>query len=235
MESTEIIANGVAAATSDITLWSMFWQAAFVVKLVMLGLLGASVWCWGIIIDKSMLYARTQAAMDRFEDVFWSGQSLDELYDTLKDRDNHDMAAVFMSAMGEWKRSLQANASSFMNLTQRIDKVLDVTIQREVGRLESKLLVLATIGSASPFVGLFGTVWGIMTSFIGLAKVQQATLATVAPGIAEALIATAIGLFAAIPAVLAYNHFMANSDVLNNKYSMFADEFLGILHREGSH
>ena len=128
MESTEIIANGVAAATSDITLWSMFWQAAFVVKLVMLGLVAASVWCWGIIIDKSLLYARTQSAMDRFEDVFWSGRSLDELYDSLKDTNTNDMAAVFMAAMGEWKRSLQANAASFMNLTQRIDKVLDVTI-----------------------------------------------------------------------------------------------------------
>ena len=231
MEATEIVATGVAAATSDITLWSMFWQAAFVVKLVMLGLLGASIWCWGIIIDKSMLYARTQAAMDRFEDVFWSGQSLDELYDTLKDRDNHDMAAVFMSAMGEWKRSLQANESSFMNLTQRIDKVLDVTIQREVGRLESKLLVLATIGSASPFVGLFGTVWGIMTAFRGIAASKNTSLAVVAPGIAEALFATAIGLFAAIPAVIAYNWLQSRAAKQQSRLEGFADEFSAILSR----
>ena len=115
---------------------------------------------------------------------------------------------------------------------QGVTRAMRITLSQEQNRLEGKLPALASIASTAPYVGLFGTVWGIMTSFIGLAKVQQATLATVAPGIAEALIATAIGLFAAIPAVLAYNHFMANSDVLNNRYTMFADEFMGILHRE---
>lgn len=232
MQATEIVANGVGAMSSDITLWGMFWQAAFVVKFVMLGLIAASVWCWGIIIDKSFLYARTQRAMDRFEDVFWSGQSLDDLYTTLRDRNNHDMAAVFMAAMGEWKRSVQSTSSSFVNLTQRIDKVLDVTIQREVGRLESKLLVLATIGSASPFIGLFGTVWGIMTAFLGIAASKNTSLAVVAPGIAEALFATAIGLFAAIPAVIAYNWLQARAGKLQARLEGFADEFSAILSRQ---
>lgn len=232
MNATEIVANGVNAISSDITLWSMFWQAALVVKLVMLGLIAASVWCWGIIIDKSFLYARTQRAMDRFEDVFWSGQSLDDLYATLRDRNNHDMAAVFMAAMGEWKRSVQATSGTFVNLTQRIDKVLDVTIQREVGRLESKLLVLATIGSASPFIGLFGTVWGIMTAFLGIAASKNTSLAVVAPGIAEALFATAIGLFAAIPAVIAYNWLQAKAGKQQARLEAFADEFSAIISRQ---
>lgn len=232
MNATEIVANGVNAISSDITLWSMFWQAALVVKLVMLGLIAASVWCWGIIIDKSFLYARTQRAMDRFEDVFWSGQSLDDLYATLRDRNNHDMAAVFMAAMGEWKRSVQATSGTLVNLTQRIDKVLDVTIQREVGRLESKLLVLATIGSASPFIGLFGTVWGIMTAFLGIAASKNTSLAVVAPGIAEALFATAIGLFAAIPAVIAYNWLQAKAGKQQARLEAFADEFSAIISRQ---
>ena len=232
MEATDIVATGVGAVSGDISLWGMFWQAAFVVKFVMLGLLAASVWCWGIILDKSFLYARTQRAMDRFEDVFWSGQSLDELYNALRDRNNHDIAAVFMAAMGEWKRSVQSAGTSFVNLTQRIDKVLDVTIQREVGRLESKLLVLATIGSASPFIGLFGTVWGIMTAFRGIAASKNTSLAVVAPGIAEALFATAIGLFAAIPAVIAYNWLQARAGKQQARLEAFADEFSAILSRQ---
>lgn len=232
MEATEIVANGVSAIGSDITFWGMFWHASFVVKMVMFGLIAASVWCWGIIIDKSFLYARTQRAMDRFEEVFWSGQSLDDLYATLRDRNNHDMAAVFMAAMGEWKRSVQTTGTTFVNLAQRIDKVLDVTIQREVGRLESKLLILATIGSASPFVGLFGTVWGIMTSFIGIAASKNTSLAVVAPGIAEALFATAIGLFAAIPAVVAYNWLQARAGKQQARLEAFADEFSAIISRQ---
>lgn len=232
MEATEIVANGVSAIGSDITFWAMFWHASFVVKMVMFGLVAASVWCWGIIIDKSFLYARTQRAMDRFEEVFWSGQSLDDLYATLRDRNNHDMAAVFMAAMGEWKRSVQTTGTTFVNLAQRIDKVLDVTIQREVGRLESKLLILATIGSASPFVGLFGTVWGIMTSFIGIAASKNTSLAVVAPGIAEALFATAIGLFAAIPAVVAYNWLQARAGKQQARLEAFADEFSAIISRQ---
>ena len=143
--------------------------------------------------------------MDRFEKVFWSGQSLEELYRSLSSRPASAMAALFVAAMREWKRSFEAGARSPIGLQMRIDKVLDVTISRETERLESRLLFLATVGSAGPFIGLFGTVWGIMTSFQAIAASKNTSLAVVAPGIAEALMATALGLLAAIPAVIAYN------------------------------
>ena len=200
MNPTDVMTQGLRLGRAEISLWSMFWGAHFVVKFVMLGLLAASVWCWAIIIDKTLLFSRTRKSMDRFEEVFWSGQSLEELYRMLADRQTTSMAAVFVAAMREWKRSLRGlEPAPSPGLSQRIDKVLDVTIQREVERLESKLLVLATIGSSAPFIGLFGTVWGIMTSFRSIAASKNTSLAVVAPGIAEALFATAIGLFAAIP------------------------------------
>ena len=192
---------------ADFSLIALFLQAHIVVKLVIIGLLLASVWCWAIIVDKTLLYCRTRRQMDQFEKVFWSGQSLEELYRTLSGRTPHGMAAVFVAAMREWKRSFEAGARSPLGLQTRIDKVLDVTIAREVERLERRLLFLATVGSAAPFIGLFGTVWGIMTSFQAIAASKNTTLAVVAPGIAEALLATALGLLAAIPAVIAYNKF----------------------------
>lgn len=219
-------------AAHDMSLWGLFWQAHFVVKLVMLGLIGASIWCWAIIVDKALLFARTRRAMDRFEEVFWSGQSLEELYRTLHDRPTSGLAAVFVAAMREWKRSFEGSGRSVASLSQRIDKVLDVTIQREVERLDSKLLVLASIGSAGPYIGLFGTVWGIMTSFTAIAASKNTSLAVVAPGIAEALFATAIGLFAAIPAVLAYNKLQSEVGKLQSRLEGFADEFSAILSRQ---
>jgi biopolymer transport protein TolQ len=221
-----------APIAHDLSLFSLFWQAHFVVKLVMLGLLVASVWCWAIIIDKTLLFARTKRAMDRFEDVFWSGQSLEELYRSLQSRPATGLAAVFVAAMREWKRSFEGSGRSVQSLSQRIDKVLDVTIQREVERLEARLLVLASIGSAGPYIGLFGTVIGIMTSFTSIAASKNTSLAVVAPGIAEALFATAIGLFAAIPAVLAYNKLQANVTKLQSRLEGFADEFSAILSRQ---
>jgi biopolymer transport protein TolQ len=205
MNATDVVTSGLSAPGAEISIWTMFWGAHFVVKIVMLGLLAASVWCWAIIVDKTLLFSRTRKAMDRFEEVFWSGQSLEELYRALSDRQTSNMSAVFVAAMREWKRSLEGSGRAFAGLAQRIDKVVDVTIQREVERLESKLLVLATIGSSAPFIGLFGTVWGIMRSFAGIAAANSTSLAVVAPGIAEALFATAMGLAAAIPAVVAYN------------------------------
>ncbi len=232
MNGTEVVASGLGDVANDITFWSMFWHAHFVVKAVMIGLMAASVWSWAIIIDKTMLYRRNRASMDRFEEVFWSGQSLEELYRALSDRPSNAMAAVFVAAMREWKRSFESSGRAFTNLTQRLDKVLDVTIQREVEHLEGKLLVLATIGSASPFVGLFGTVWGIMTSFRSIAASKNTSLAVVAPGIAEALFATAIGLFAAIPAVIAYNKLQAEAAKQQARLEGFADEFSAILSRQ---
>ena len=146
--------------------------------------------------------------MDRFEQAFWSGQSLEELYRALSARPTHSMAALFVAAMREWKRRFEGQSRSFAGLQMRIEKVMDVTIAREIERLERRLLVLATVGSAGPFIGLFGTVWGIMTSFQSIAASKNTSLAVVAPGIAEALFATAIGLIAAIPATIFYNKFV---------------------------
>jgi biopolymer transport protein TolQ len=216
----------------DLSLWGLFMSASPVVKLVMIGLLAASVWCWAIIIDKTLLLRRTRMEMDRFEDVFWSGQSLDELYRSLKDTPGVGLPAVFVAAMREWKRSFEGSGRQVQSLSARIDKVLDVTIQREVDRLESKLVFLASIGSAGPYIGLFGTVWGIMTAFTSIAASKNTSLAVVAPGIAEALFATAIGLFAAIPAVLAYNKLQAQVAKAQGRLEGFADEFSAILSRQ---
>ncbi|MCB5177222.1 MULTISPECIES: protein TolQ [Microvirga] len=221
-----------APVVHDMSLFGLFWQAHFVVKLVMVGLLAASIWCWAIIVDKTLLYGRTKRAMDRFEEVFWSGQSLEEFYRSLQNRPSTGLAAVFVAAMREWKRSFEGSGRSFQSLPQRIDKVLDVTIQREVERLNSRLTVLASIGSAGPYIGLFGTVVGIMNSFTSIAASKNTSLAVVAPGIAEALFATAIGLFAAIPAVLAYNKLQSEVGKLQSRLEGFADEFSAILSRQ---
>jgi biopolymer transport protein TolQ len=218
--------------TPDMSLWGLFLQAHFVVKFVMIGLIASSVWCWAIVVDKQLLFSRTKRNMDRFEKIFWSGQSLEELYRSLSNRPNTSMAALFVAAMREWKRSYESGGRSVAGLQQRIDKVLDVTISREVERLESKLLVLATVGSAGPFIGLFGTVWGIMTSFQSIAASKNTSLAVVAPGIAEALFATAIGLVAAIPAVIFYNKFSSQVTRQASRMEGFADEFSAILSRQ---
>jgi biopolymer transport protein TolQ len=222
----------LAAPQIDMSFWSLFWHAHIVVKLVMIGLIAASVWCWSIIVDKTLLYRRTRRDMDAFEEVFWSGRSLEELYRDLSGKPVNDMAAVFVAAMREWKRSFENGGRSVASLSQRIDKVLDVTIQRETERLEGKLLVLSTIASASPFIGLFGTVWGIMNSFAAIAVSKNASLAVVAPGIAEALFATAIGLFAAIPALMAYNKLQSEVAKATSRLEAFADEFSAILSRQ---
>ena len=217
---------------THISLWLLFLQAHYVVQAVMIGLMIASVWVWAIVIDKTILYARTRRQMDRFEQVFWSGESLEDLYRTLSSRSNHSMAALFVAAMREWKRTYEGGARSVTGLTQRIEKVMNVTIAREIERLERRLLVLATVGSAGPFIGLFGTVWGIMTSFQSIAASKNTSLAVVAPGIAEALFATAIGLVAAIPATIFYNKFTTQVNRLAQRLESFADEFSAILSRQ---
>ena len=232
MNPAEIATSGLASPAAEVSLFSMFMSAHIVVKIVMLGLLGASIWCWAIIINKAILFAKVQKAMDRFEQVFWSGTSLEELYTTLSARPTSGMASLFVAAMHEWKRSVQTASGSFMGLQARIEKVLDVSIAREVEKLESNLLVLATVASAGPFVGLFGTVWGIMTSFRSIAASRNTSLAVVAPGIAEALFATAIGLFAAIPALIAYNKLQGDVAKKQARLEGFADEFSSILSRQ---
>jgi biopolymer transport protein TolQ len=226
------VAQTVLPLSSDISILSLFLQAGWIAKSVMLGLLACSVWVWAIAIEKFKLYALTRRAMDSFEHAFWSGQSLDELYRSLSSRPAHSMAALFVAAMREWKRSFETEVRSFAGLQARIEKVMDVTIAREIERLERRLLVLATVGSTSPFIGLFGTVWGIMTSFIAIANLKNTSLAVVAPGIAEALFATAIGLFAAIPATILYNKFVSEVNKQAMRLEGFADEFAAILSRQ---
>ncbi|KRB51667.1 protein TolQ [Rhizobium sp. Root708] len=223
---------GLAAATADVSLWSLFMQAGLVVKLVMLGLIAASVWTWAIVIDKYLAYGRARRQFDKFEQVFWSGQSLEELYRTLSERNNTGLASIFVAAMREWKKSFERGARSPIGLQMRIDRAMDVTLARESEGLSARLGSLATIGSAGPFIGLFGTVVGIMTSFQAIAGSKSTNLAVVAPGIAEALLATAIGLVAAIPAVIAYNKFSADAGKLSGRMEGFADEFSAILSRQ---
>ncbi|MBP0614218.1 protein TolQ [Jiella sp. KSK16Y-1] len=219
-------------AAGSVSLWDLFWQAGFIVKLVMIGLLVASIWSWAIIIDKIMRYGAFRRQLNKFESHFWSGQSLEELYHTLSERRTSGMGALFVAAMREWKKSFEKGARSPIGLQQRIEKAMDVTLAREMDSLESRLGFLATVGSAAPFVGLFGTVIGIMTSFQAIAGSQQTSLAVVAPGIAEALLATAIGLVAAIPAVVAYNKLSSDAGKLGMRLEAFADEFSAILSRQ---
>jgi biopolymer transport protein TolQ len=214
-------------------IFGLFIQLHWLVNYaVMIGLLLASIWVWAIVIDKLILFNRTRKGMDRFEQAFWSGQSLEELYRSLSSRPNTSLAALFVAAMREWKRSFEGPARSFAGLQMRIEKVMDVTIAREIERMERRLLVLATVGSAGPFIGLFGTVWGIMTSFQSIATSQNTSLAVVAPGIAEALFATAIGLMAAIPATIFYNKFASEVNKQAHRMEGFADEFAAILSRQ---
>jgi len=222
----------VVPISGDISLIALFMQAHVVVKFVIVGLMLAAVWSWAIIVDKTILYGRVRRQMDRFEKLFWSGQSLEELYRSLTGRTPTAMASVFVAAMREWKRSFESGARSPIGLQTRIDKVLDVTIGRETERLERRLLFLATVGSAAPFVGLFGTVWGIMSSFQAIAASKNTALAVVAPGIAEALLATALGLLAAIPAVIAYNKLSNEAAKIEQRLEGFGDEFSAILSRQ---
>jgi biopolymer transport protein TolQ len=222
----------------DLSIFELFKNAHIVVKLVIVGLVLASIWSWAIIIEKVFLFAKTRKETDKFEQVFWSGQSLEELYQALAPRRNAGMAALFVAAMREWKRSTEGESAGARSpkpmpgVQLRVEKVMDVTISREVERLERRLTFLATVGSTAPFIGLFGTVWGIMTSFQAIAVSKNTSLAVVAPGIAEALFATALGLLAAIPAVIFYNRF--NSDVARHAARLegFADEFSAILSRQ---
>ncbi len=227
MENVALAEPGV-----HLSIWALFLQAGWVVKLVMLGLLAASIWTWAIIVDKLVAYSRMRMALNRFEQVFWSGQSLEELYRTLSDRKTSGMGAIFVAAMREWKKSFEKGAKSPLALQTRIDKAMDLALTREMERMEGRLGFLATIGSAAPFIGLFGTVVGIMTSFQAIAGSKSTNLAVVAPGIAEALLATAIGLLAAIPAVIAYNKLSSDAGKLGVRMEGFADEFSAILSRQ---
>ena len=219
------------AAPHSVSMIGLFLEAGAIVQGVMIGLVLASVWTWAIVFDKLGAYGRARRRDKRFEEAFWSGRSLEELYRE-QDDDPRGTAAVFAAAMGEWKKSHEKGARSPFGLQTRLDGAMNVALTAETERLDARLGSLATIGSAAPFVGLFGTVIGIMTSFQAIAGAKSTNLAVVAPGIAEALLATAIGLLAAIPAVIAYNRLSSDANAITSKMERFADEFGAILSRQ---
>jgi biopolymer transport protein TolQ len=219
--------------TGDMSVIGLLWEASMPVQIVMLLLLGASLMSWSIIFTKRRLIRRTRDASDEFEAAFWSGGDLNTLYRsaTRAKGGSIGMASIFEAGFREFNRALQAGGNSTDKIVEECRRAMRVAQMREVDRLEQGLATLATIGSTSPYVGLFGTVWGIMGAFMGLANVQSATLAVVAPPIAEALIATAMGLFAAIPAVIAYNRYADKVVRLEYRYDGFTEEFSSILQR----
>jgi len=227
--------EGAGPTVAGISIVSLFNRADLLVKAVLVLLLLASVWSWTIIISKSIALSALRARASKFEKIFWSGRSLDDLYQQFAAKPDHPMAAVFIAALREWRRAFEGGAprqTLLAGIKERIDKAMAVTITRETDGIEGQLGFLATVGATAPFIGLFGTVWGIMNSFSAIAARHDTTLAVVAPGIAEALFATAMGLLAAIPAVIFYNRFVNEIGRYSNRLDAFADEFSAILSRQ---
>jgi biopolymer transport protein TolQ len=230
--ATEIAGN---VAQTDMSAWGMFLQADLMVKAVMLSLIMASIWTWAIIFDKTMRFKNIKQRSAKFESDFWSADALDGFYEKVKRRANHPYAIVFMAAMEEWFRSSKGTGRARLSgagMKERMTQIMGVARNRELDELEKGLGFLATVGSSAPFIGLFGTVWGIMNSFQSIAVSKNTSLAVVAPGIAEALLATAIGLFAAIPAVIAYNKFNGELNKLAGRLEDFSVEFEALLSRQ---
>ncbi|MCB9958913.1 MAG: protein TolQ [Rhodospirillaceae bacterium] len=230
------VGSGVEGSTpNQLELWHLFLAADIVVKAVMMLLVAASVWCWAIIFEKWVRLRRLRRRAAAFEDTFWSGNSLEELYDRIGDDPRDPMAAVFVAGMKEWRhanqRGLISTGTMRAGLHQRIERVMAVAQTRELSRVEGNMTFLASTGSVAPFVGLFGTVWGIMNAFTSIAAAENTSLAVVAPGIAEALFATALGLFAAIPASAFYNKFINDIARYAERLENFAGEFSAILSR----
>jgi biopolymer transport protein TolQ len=237
MEQTAVDTLNLAGSmpTADLSMVTLFMRADLIVKFVLLLLLAASFWSWSIIFEKVLRMRRLSRNTGTFEDAFWSGGSLEELYDRIDGKPEDPMAAMFSAAMREWRRSVSKGVNMKEvrgSLQNRIERVMQVTLGREMDRLERYLTFLASVGSVAPFVGLFGTVWGIMNSFQSIAASHNTTLAVVAPGIAEALFATALGLVAAIPAVVAYNKISSDLARYSGRLEGFAAEFSAILSRQ---
>ena len=227
--------SAISEIQSAFTPVGLFVRADIVVKSVLLLLILASFWTWVLIIDKSMAFGSLKRKANRFETNFWSGRSLDEMYAQHAQRADQPFTAVFVAALREWKRSFETGPlkeTQLSSLKDRVERAMNVSIQREVEKIERGLGYLATVGSTAPFVGLFGTVWGIMTAFQAIAARQDTTLAVVAPGIADALFATALGLVAAIPAVVAYNRFLNELGRYTGRLEAFAEEFSTFLSRQ---
>ena len=221
-----------AQVGGSISVWSMFAEATLTVKLVMLLLVFASFWSWSIIVAKHRQYRAARAEAAGFDRAFWSGEPLDGLFDSIGAEPAGPSERIFAAGMSEWRRSHREDGGLIPGATARIDRSMDVAIAKEAEDLQKGLPVLATVGSTAPFVGLFGTVFGIMNAFIEIAEQQNTNLAVVAPGIAEALLATGLGLLAAIPAVVFYNKLSADSDRILGGYEAFSDEFATILSRQ---
>ena len=220
----------------DLSIWGLFLQADPIVKIVILMLLLASFWTWAIIIEKVLRMRRLRLQALDFEEAFWSGGSLEDLYERMDRVPPDPMASLFVSAMREWRRSATRGASGSdqtkSSLKQRVDRVMQITLGREMDRLERHMVFLASVGSSAPFIGLFGTVWGIMNAFTSIAASENTSLAVVAPGIAEALFATALGLVAAIPAVIGFNKLANDLGRYAGRLEAFAGEFGAILSRQ---
>lgn len=221
-----------AVPVHDFSMFALFMQADWVVKSVMIGLVVASVYVWAIIANRLAAYARARRDMAAFDKAFARAHSLADLRADYADTNQHGLSAVFLAAMEEWDKSHAAQAATSVGLQSRLEIALDLAVSEQSARLESRLGFLATIGSAGPFVGLFGTVWGIMNAFTAIAAAENTSLAVVAPGIAEALLATALGLLAAIPAVVAYNKLSADSGRLIARLEGFADRLVALLSRQ---
>jgi len=232
----DTVTAGASVAATDFSIFGLFMEADLVIKIVILILLLASFWSWAIIFDKVMRMRRLNAQTAEFEDSFWSGGSLDDLYDRVGKYPLHPMAGLFAAAMREWKRStaqgVRGEKDLRESLQQRIERVMQVSLGREMDFLERHMVFLASVGSTAPFIGLFGTVWGIMNSFEAIGLSKNTSLAVVAPGIAEALFATALGLVAAIPAVVAYNKISNDLGRYANRLESFAGEFSAVLSRQ---
>ena len=233
MEDNSINPVDIVDTLSSGGILALALEADIVVKIVMIVLVVASVWCWAVILDKSVRLMRLNRKTNTFERAFWSGTPLDDLYKRIVKHADHPMALMFVAGMEEWREAPRSSSSdSNQRLIGRVGRVMDLTLDREISALEKHLPWLATVGSTAPFVGLFGTVWGIMNSFQSIALTKNTTLAVVAPGIAEALFATALGLLAAIPAVVAYNRFSVAVDRLSDRLTSFGDEFGVVVSRE---
>jgi biopolymer transport protein TolQ len=221
-----------AAQEIDFSLWGLFARATITVKIVMMMLLFASFWSWAVVIQKHITFRRARSAATGFDEAFWSGEPLDVLFDQIGVQPEGASERIFSAGMTEWRRSHRDDGGLIAGAQSRIDRSMDVAINKEAEALQKGLPVLATVGATAPFVGLFGTVWGIMNAFIEIAEQQNTNLAVVAPGIAEALLATGLGLLAAIPAVIFYNKLSSDSDRILSSYEAFADEFATILSRQ---
>lgn len=224
----------IETVRTSLSMYEMFLDTDIFMKVLILGLLFASIWCWGIIFDKMRLFKKIRIGMKTFEEQFWSGGSLETLYNTHAKAPSDPLSLIFVGAIKEWRRSMaeKKKNGTAIKISKRIDKVMQIIIDKQVDKLETKMIFLASTGSVAPLLGLFGTVWGIMDSFNAIGMTQSTNIAAVAPGVAEALFTTAVGLIAAIPALIAYNKLTNDIDRIAQRMETFSNELNSILSRQ---